>query len=164
MVKEVEAPKETYKQDDFFDSLSCEALERAGISDGSRPEKPQVWAPAKYKGCYMRDIMFVHPCTTCDVVVHCYLKNQFTTTIERWQVERDDLPQAPHWGTRTGYLIHKACFHGLIHHGAICTETAIFFQKARSRCHFVTRHNRMGTVQCQAMHFLAPTVEQLWVK
>jgi hypothetical protein len=60
VVKEVEAPKETYKQDDFFDSLSCEALERAGISEGSRPEKPQVRAPAKYKGCYMRDIMFGH--------------------------------------------------------------------------------------------------------
>ncbi|KAK9904875.1 hypothetical protein WJX75_004412 [Coccomyxa subellipsoidea] len=42
VVKEVEAPKETYKQDDFFDSLSCEALERAGISEGSRPEKPQA--------------------------------------------------------------------------------------------------------------------------
>ncbi len=42
VVKEEEAPKETYKADDFFDSLSCEALERLAVSEGAAPEKPQV--------------------------------------------------------------------------------------------------------------------------
>lgn len=41
MVKEVEVPKEVYKHDDFFDSLSCEALERLAVSEGAQ-EKPQV--------------------------------------------------------------------------------------------------------------------------
>ncbi|EIE19064.1 hypothetical protein COCSUDRAFT_59550 [Coccomyxa subellipsoidea C-169] len=42
VVKEEEAPKETYKADDFFDSLSCEALERLAVSEGAAPEKPQA--------------------------------------------------------------------------------------------------------------------------
>ncbi len=43
VVKEAEVPKEVYKHDDFFDSLSCEALERLAVSEGAQ-EKPQVRA------------------------------------------------------------------------------------------------------------------------
>ena len=41
MEEAAEVPKDVYKQDDFFDSLSCEALERLAVSEGAQ-EKPQV--------------------------------------------------------------------------------------------------------------------------
>lgn len=42
VVKEEEESKDAYKKDDFFDQLSCEALERLAIAEGAAPEKPQV--------------------------------------------------------------------------------------------------------------------------